>query len=272
VREELNQAEAKNEVFENRTASVCQNTCGTEAQKTSFCSPASFNSSYPSAARRDRFFGRRLGRPLTQLKRDLMADLLPRLQITLEDKLLDPRGFFQPQTQSLWLEIGFGHGEHCAQLAQDNPTIGFIGAEAFSNGVAALLATIQRMALSNIRLFHGDASALLPALPDACLDRIYLLFSDPWPKKRHADRRFLQPETCRQFVRLLRHGGLLRLATDDPVLQIWLQQQLTAPPELEAEFGSGISPTPPPDWHKTRYETKALAAGRQPLYYCFARR
>lgn len=220
-----------------------------------------------------RLYGRRLGRPLRVRKTALIETLLPKLAIALPpQKTADPAAWFATPPQALWLEVGFGGGEHLAAQAALHPTTGMIGCEPFRNGVASLLDLIDRQKLTNIRIWPEDARPLLAALPPGCLERVYVLFADPWPKKRHAERRFVQPDNLRQLARVLQPSGLLRLATDDPTLQAWTTEQLQAAPDFTPETGNGISASRPDDWVITRYEEKALQAGRQPLYYCFRRR
>lgn len=217
-----------------------------------------------------RLFGRRLGRPLRVRKTALLETLLPRLQLTLpESGFAEPEVWFAAPPKAIWLEIGFGGGEHLAAQAAQHPEVGFIGCEPFRNGVASLLDHIDRQGLGNIRVHPDDARPLLAALPPACLARVFILFADPWPKKRHAERRFVQQATLQELARVMQPGALLRLATDDPVLQEWTTAQMRATPYFMPEFGDGISAQRPADWVITRYEEKALLAGRTPLYYCF---
>lgn len=217
-----------------------------------------------------RLYGRRKGRPLRVRKAALMQTLLPQLQLTLpESGQTDPAVWFNFAPREIWLEIGFGGGEHLAAQAAQHPDIAMVGCEPFANGVASLLDHIERENLRSIRIYPGDARLLLAALPNACLSRIYILFADPWPKKRHAERRFVQQDSLQEVARVLRPGGWLRLATDDPTLQDWTTEQLA----LATNFipDPGISPQRPADWIVTRYEEKALAAGRTPIYYGFRR-
>ncbi|MGE3622843.1 MAG: tRNA (guanosine(46)-N7)-methyltransferase TrmB [Bdellovibrionales bacterium] len=204
-------------------------------------------------------------------KSALMETLLPRLRVDLAEKMpLDPFALFTPKPRALWLEIGFGGGEHLAAQAQRHPDIGLIGAEPFVNGVAGLLAHIGEGAIDNIRIFPGDARDLLDALPDASIERCFVLFADPWPKARHAERRFIGPENIPRLARVLRPGGELHLATDHAKLAYWMQEHMDASPE----FTSRITPSmqPPEDWVPTRYEQKARKAGRKPVYFSYNRR
>lgn len=217
-----------------------------------------------------RFFGRRKGRPLNTARASALETLLPQLRITLpESGLLNPAALL-PGMESYRLEIGPGTGEHLLAEAAANPTVGFLTAEPFLNGSAALLAGIAREKLNNIRILPDDVRPLLQALKPASLSMIYLLFSDPWPKARHAKRRVLQVETLDQFARVLVPGGTLRIATDDPTLQDWTEGLMATRPDftpapctIKGQHGTR------PDWPQTRYEQKALKAGREPRYYEF---
>ncbi len=206
-------------------------------------------------------------------KSTLIQDLLPQLTIELPDNApLDPRSLFDFKPRALWLEIGFGAGEHLAAQAKSNLDVAMIGCEPFVNGVAGLLDHIDRAQLRNIRIYPDDARPLLAALPPQCLDRVFILFADPWPKKRHADRRFVQTETLQSLARVMHSGAELLLATDDPVLQEWMTEQMMATQDFTPISENGISITQPDHWVPTRYEAKAIEAGRTPLYFCFRRR
>jgi tRNA (guanine-N7-)-methyltransferase len=217
-----------------------------------------------------RLFGRRKGRPLRARKSALMRDLLPRVAIELPAKgAWDPRALFGTPPAQVWLEVGFGGGEHLAAQAALHSGIGFIGCEPFVNGVASLLEHIDKQKLSNIRVFPDDARTLLDALPDACLDRCFVLYPDPWPKKRHIERRFINSENLDRLARTLKPGAELRLATDVGQLAEWMREQ-TAAHQAFAPVYDGD--TPPPDWGATRYEQKGLKAGRTPHYFIVKRR
>lgn len=212
-----------------------------------------------------KFYGRRKGRPLNNTRATALETVLPRVRIELpETGELTPATLLPGKT-AYHLEIGFGTGEHLLAQALAHPEIGFIGAEPFINGTSALLAGIEQHALTNIRLWPDDMRPLLKTLPAASLDRIYLLFSDPWPKKRHAIRRVLQQESLNGFARVLKKGGELRIATDDPTLQEWVVEQMAPRTDFT---GSQLASRPDiNDWPETRYEQKAIAAGRIPHYY-----
>jgi tRNA (guanine-N7-)-methyltransferase len=199
-----------------------------------------------------------------------MEDVLPQLKITLSEKeAFDPFHLFEKRAHEVWLEIGFGGGEHLAQHAAQNPAIGFIGCEPFINGIASLLDHIEREKLTNIRIFPDDARHLLDALPPHSIARCFVLFPDPWPKARHEKRRFIGPENKARLARVLKKGAALHLATDHPTLAAWMFTHL----EAAEEFTPVLKPseTPPAPWIKTRYEEKALKAGRKPLYAIYRR-
>ena len=184
---------------------------------------------------------------------------------------MDPAALFGDR-RPVWLEIGFGDGAHLAAQAAAHPEIGFIGVEPFVNGVAALLARIDREGLANIRIFTDDARLLLGALPDASVARLFVLFPDPWPKRRHHKRRLVNRATVAEFARILAPGGELRLATDDAGYARWMLEALLAEPRLDwlAERAADWRERPA-DQPPTRYEAKALAAGRRPVHLRFRR-
>ena len=207
-------------------------------------------------------------------QRDLLATLLPELSIDLPERgSLDPRRLFPAAPAELWLEIGFGAGEHLAEQATAHPDIGFLGAEVFENGVVKLLAEVQRRRLGNVRVFVDDARLLLAALPEACLGRVFILFPDPWPKQRHHKRRIVSPLALQQIARAMKDRAELRLATDDPG---YLRAMLELVPVHPAFAWRAQGPSDwlqrSPDWPATRYEAKAVAAGRIPHFLRFTRR
>lgn len=203
--------------------------------------------------------------------RHLRASGQHALEKTLPEYAVSPREaaaperLFSAKTRGLWLEIGFGDGAHLAWAAALNPDIGFIGCEAFANGVVRLLREIEAQGLGNVRIHMGDARALLAALPDACLARVFILFPDPWPKTRHHKRRFVQPETLGCLARVMRAGAELRFVSDDSDYFVNCRTQ------IEAHPGFSLLPEAPRDWPATRYERKAQAAGRRPQYLRAAR-
>ncbi|WP_405054288.1 tRNA (guanine(46)-N(7))-methyltransferase TrmB [Telmatospirillum sp.] len=219
-----------------------------------------------------RFFGRRRGKTLRVTGRTLVDTLLPRLAVAepLPGEHIDPTRLFEPPAKALWLEVGFGGGEHLAWQAAHHPDIGLIGGEVFLNGIASLLGHIDRDGLTNVRIFAEDVRRLFPAMPDACLDRVFVLFPDPWPKKRHAERRFIGKDNLDQLSRLMADGAELRIATDDEVYKDWAQSQMALRPDFENVTVDRSQKVE--DWPATRYETKAREQGRSPIFLRYLRR
>ncbi len=200
---------------------------------------------------------------------------LPRLRFD-PAQAPDPRAAFARPVAELWLEVGFGGGEHALAQVAANPNVGLIAAEVFENGLCSLLSRVvpeggeaTAPVPDNLRLWDQDARTLIRALPDGCLDRLFLLFPDPWPKSRHAKRRFVHPALLPELARVLRPGAEWRIASDDPTYQAWVADVLAA----QQFFAVPPPATSRPDgWPPTRYEAKALAAGRAPLYWAVRRR
>jgi tRNA (guanine-N7-)-methyltransferase len=203
-----------------------------------------------------RSYGRIKSRPIKPRQAGLMDSLLPRL--ALADGPVDPRAL-APGARAAWLEIGFGGGEHMAAQAARHPDVLVLGAEPFQNGVASALRHIDEQGLTNVRLRAGDARELLADLPDAGLERVFILFPDPWPKARHKKRRLIQAETVAELARVLKPGGRLRFATDWADYAAWTLQRLTASPAFRwtAERADDWR-VPPADHVTTRYEEKRL--------------
>jgi tRNA (guanine-N7-)-methyltransferase len=205
-----------------------------------------------------------------------MQAVLPRLRF---DAALaeTPERAFGEAAEALWLEVGFGGGEHARALAAAHPSVGLIACEVFENGICSLLSALAPddgteavpPLPENLRLWDEDARGLLARLPEGSLSRLYLMFPDPWPKSRHMKRRFMHPTNIALAARALRPGGVWRIATDDPTYQAWTADVLAdqeafevPPPAVERPEG----------WPPTRYEAKALLAGRQCLYWSLIRR
>ncbi|MFA5040361.1 MAG: tRNA (guanosine(46)-N7)-methyltransferase TrmB [Bdellovibrionales bacterium] len=218
-----------------------------------------------------RLYGRRKGRPLHTRKKLLIQELLPKLLIPLkENTRTPPYEFFKDAKPApVWMEVGFGGGEHLAAQAKLHPDTLFIGCEPFVNGVAGLLDAIDREKLENVRIFNNDARIMLDALSDSSIDKCFILFSDPWPKKRHAKRRFVGPDNLERLARVLKPGGLLRLASDHPSLIEWMHECLSIHPDFVCDYAHD---TPPPDWVPTRYQEKAIKAGRKPFFMDYRRK
>ena len=217
-------------------------------------------------------FGRRQGRPLKPNLQRLVDDLLPQVALDTAAERVDPAALF-PEAEEIWLEIGFGGGEHLAWQAERNPRAGILGAEIFINGIATLLRQIEERNLENVRIWREDARLLLDALPAQSLSRAFILFPDPWPKLRHHKRRIVQRATLDRLAEVLRPGAELRLATDDPSYLPWMVEHLSRHPEFRwlAE-GPEDWRRRTDDWPETRYEAKAIEAGRKPAYLRYRRR
>ncbi len=227
----------------------------------------------PAGLREAAFFGRRKGRPLRAEQAARFGDLYPRLALPLEAPIADLSALFPHAPATVRLEIGFGGGEHLIHRAGETPDAGFIGVEPFVNGMAKALMEIGRKGLANVRLSDADAVRVLDVLPDASLDRVSLLYPDPWPKKRHWKRRFVGPDTVARFARVLKPGGEFQFASDIDTYVDWTLRHLRAHPAFAWTARCAADwKTPFPGWPGTRYEAKALREGRTPAYLTFARR
>jgi tRNA (guanine-N7-)-methyltransferase len=199
-----------------------------------------------------------------------MRELKPRLEADLA--ALGCGTLYEPGRE-LWLEIGFGGGEHLLARAAERPDIGFIGCEPFVNGVAKLLAGIEARGLDNLRVRADDATALIEAAPDAAFSRIYLLYPDPWPKRRQHKRRFVSERNVAALARVLKPGGELRFATDIDDYAGWTLRRFLDSPSFVWEAKTADDWRRPwAGWEPTRYEAKARAAGRASAYLTFRRR
>lgn len=221
-----------------------------------------------------RFYGRRKGRPLSPSLQMLVSANLPALRY---DGSRVPNDQFQPknrdsENRDIFLEIGFGGGEHLAALAAARPDAGFIGAEPFINGVATLVRHIDAHGLQNVRIWDDDVRLILDGVPTAGLAGAYVMFPDPWPKRRHAARRILNPVMMDVLARVIRPHGFLMLASDDPTAKSWLLQAATS------HHGFIWTASRPDDWRQrpddipeTRYMRKALKENRKPSWFRFKR-
>jgi len=223
-----------------------------------------------SPAAQRAFFGRRKGHALKPRQAGLLDTLLPKLEIDLSKPAPADLGTLFSSAGEVRLEIGFGGAEHLIAQAQANPSVGFIGTDAFINGVAKALAAIDAHELKNVRLYFGDASELLDWLPAAALVRIDLLYPDPRPKRRHWKRRFIQDDSLKRLARILKTGGELRFATDIGDYAAYaLARILRSPDFVWTAEGADDWRRPWPDFGGTRYEAKAKREGRVPAYFIF---
>jgi tRNA (guanine-N7-)-methyltransferase len=216
-----------------------------------------------------RSFGRIKSRPIKPRQAELLDSLLPKLALDVSAPI-DPLAL-KPDAREVWLEIGFGGGEHLAGQAARHSDVLLLGAEPFLNGAASALRHINALDVSNVRLHAGDARELMAALPDASLQRVFILFPDPWPKARHHKRRLVQSDLVRELVRLLKPGGQLRFATDWADYADWALQRLRAEPRLRWLASRADDwRLPPADHVTTRYQEKGLG-DIAPVYLDFER-
>lgn len=230
----------------------------------------------PERPRRN-FYGRLKGKALKKSQRTYLDEDLEALSpgpvswdANPERAPLDLAGLFGERP--VWLEVGFGGGEHLVHQAQQNPDVGIIGCEPYINGVAMLLGKIRRAGVGNLAIHPGDARDLFDVLPDASIARAFLLYPDPWPKTRHHRRRFVTEEHLAPLARVLKPGAIFRVATD---IEDYVRQTLEEVPrqgfEWLAERPSDWR-EPWEDWLPTRYEKKALREGRVPHYLTFRKK
>lgn len=229
-----------------------------------------------------KFFGRRKGRVIRKTKGFLLESFLPSIKID-ENTVFDKETMFATPKKQVFMEIGFGDGTHLAGQALKNPDVGFIGIEVFQNGVANLLSLLtgikegvdlpEQVELANgrednIRVFDDDARLLFAKIPDGFLDKVFLLFPDPWPKKKHSGRRFVNPDNLKEIARMLRSGGVLRIATDHKIYKAWTLKTMAACKDFKwTAKTSDDWRNPPTDWVETKYQKKALREGRRPVFF-----
>jgi tRNA (guanine-N7-)-methyltransferase len=223
-----------------------------------------------AAERPGAFFGRRKGKKLRAGQDDLVQTLLPALRVKPGEA--PSAGFADPQARETWLEIGFGGGEHLAAQARAHPDVNIVGCEPFVNGMAKLLAAVDQEKLGNIRVWDDDVTRLLPTLPDGSFDRVYILYPDPWPKRRQRKRRLVSDEMLDMLARVMRPGAELRFASDIDDYIGWVLARILRSDSFH------WTATRADDWRKpyegwpgTRYEAKAIREGRVPSYLTFVR-
>lgn len=232
-----------------------------------------------------KFYGRRQGRKIRKAKTGLLERFLPEILITPKTEI--SKNMFGCPIDEICLEIGFGNGEHLAGQGLKNPHTGFIGAEVFKNGVANLLTLLTGIKekadlpeqihllperVDNIRVWDDDVRLLFQKIPTGCLSKVFLLFPDPWPKKRHASRRFVNPDNLKEIARILKKGGILRVATDHKVYKSWTLHRLHEDKNFRwTATCSNDWRNPPSNWVETKYQRKALFEGRRPVFLDFER-
>lgn len=233
----------------------------------------------------ERFYGRRHGKRIKGTRLYLMENLLPKIEISEpKENKIKISSLFNFTPKEVWLEVGFGGGEHLAYQAKQHPDIAFIGAEPFLNGVASLLShlngtwgkaanedvLIEPERTDNVRVFPDDIRKLFDFFEDGIFNRIYVLYPDPWPKSRHEDRRFIGQKNLPQLARLLSQTGELRIATDVEQYADWAKEQIEQS-GLFYQTNENIR-KPFSDWYSTRYEQKGLKAGRTPTYLVYRKK
>lgn len=233
-----------------------------------------------------KFFGRRKGRVVRKAKSFLLEKMLPQLKVAERQDFCAADLFDEPKKE-ICLEIGFGDGQHLYGQAKNNPQNGYIGVEVFQNGVANLLTLISGIkegdnlpeeidaksyAVNNIRVYDDDVRLLFSKMPDNFFDKIYLLFPDPWPKKKHAGRRFVNPDNLKELARVIKKGGLFRVATDHPIYKRHVLRTMHECKDFvwTAKCGNDWRQEPK-DWVKTKYQQKAIREGRRPVWFDFMR-
>ncbi|MFI3241358.1 MAG: tRNA (guanine(46)-N(7))-methyltransferase TrmB [Alphaproteobacteria bacterium] len=221
-----------------------------------------------------KFFGRRVGRKIRVAKTALLKEFLPKVSF---EEMSDAKEVF--------LEIGFGDGSHLAGLSQKMQNTFFIGAEVFANGVANLLSLMtgvkegkelpEEISLlptrfDNVRVWSDDVRLLFDKIPDSSLDKIFLLFPDPWPKKRHASRRFINPENLKEIHRILKPDGLFVVATDHKVYKAWTLREMNKNKNfIWTAKNSNDWRYAPENWVETKYQKKAIREGRKPVFFIY---
>jgi tRNA (guanine-N7-)-methyltransferase len=217
------------------------------------------------------FYGRRHGKTLRAAQERALSDLerfAPRPVARAEDPGVRRLDLARFAGRPIWLEIGFGGGEHLLHQATANPGVQIIGAEPFVNGVATLLSRLREGDPGNVSIHAGDVRDLIEVLPDACLARVFLLYPDPWPKRRHHRRRFVTEAHLVPLARIMAPGAELRIATDIPD---YVAQARREVPRCGFRDATADARRPWRDWYRTRYEAKALREGRRPFYLTYAR-
>ena len=233
-----------------------------------------------------KFFGRRKGRVIRKAKSFLLDVMLPQMRV-IESKDFDKEKMFGSDDVEVCLEIGFGDGQHIFGQAKNNPKVGYVGVEVFQNGVANLLSLISGIKegdnlpdeidaksfdVKNIRIYDDDMRKLFQKIPDNFFDKVYLLFPDPWPKKKHASRRFVNDANLKEIARVLKKGGLFRIATDHPVYKRHVLRTMHENRDFywSAKCGNDWR-LEPKDWVRTKYQQKAIREGRRPVWFDYIR-
>lgn len=230
--------------------------------------PSSMKTDTPKTS----FYGRRKGKSLRSRQAELYRTLLPGFRVDLAALKSGIAALGFDASKPVWLEIGFGGGEHLASEAMSNPDVGFIGCEPFVNGVAKLIASIDQLDIENVRIYDHEVIDLIEALPDASIEQVSILYPDPWPKLRHKKRRLISSDFLIKLARVMKPGSELRFATDIDDYAGWTLLRVEDSPCFSWNQASSQDWLKPWDqWPGTRYEAKALREGRTPVYLTFYR-
>ena len=215
-----------------------------------------------------KMYGRRRGRKIRKSQEQIFEELLPKLSIQLPEKgKLDMSEY---SGDALWFEIGFGGGEHLASLARRNPYVQFIGCESFYNGIVSLVGHVHHLGLENVAVFPDDARLLLNQLPTNSIERMFILFPDPWPKKRHHKRRLISKTVIKEIARVMKPGAELRIATDDESYAEWILEVMLKDASFTGPHGNVFEL--PEDWVETRYQHRAQRLGNECFFFSFIRK
>ena len=218
-------------------------------------------------------YGRRFGRPLRRERRQAMENRLPEMQVEIpQDGMLDLAATFSPDVKEVWLEIGSGNGEHAVWQAEHHQNVGLVAVEPFINGVANLLALADRKDVNNIRVLADDARLLLARVKPGSIARAFILFPDPWPKRRHWRRRIVSAAVLDQLAIAMPVGAELRVGTDHADYLVWMLRILREHPDFKWQPATADDwRCRPDDWPETRFEAKGWEAGRPSTYLSLRR-
>ena len=220
----------------------------------------------------NKFYGRRKGKSLSSTMQARLDSILPKISIAKGDNQLNKDVLFKNKAE-LWLEIGFGGGEHLSKIAQNNSDVGLIGCEPYINGTAKLIRDISILEIKNILIYNDDARHIMDRLEDNSISRVFALFGDPWRKYRHRYRRFISPKNLDSLSRILKSGAILRIATDHLIYLQWIMKWATIHPDFDwLDNNPNDWSVRKMDWYETRYEQKAIREGRKPYYFTFKRK
>lgn len=213
----------------------------------------------------EKFYGRRKGKPISDRKENLYREYKGKIFYDIEKSFKQNVG-----EHPVWLEVGFGGGEHLIEQAIANKDVKFIGCEPFINGVAKAIIGIDENKLDNIILFDDDARIIMDKIDTNGIDVAFALFGDPWRKRRHKHRRFISKDNLERFKRILKNGGILKIATDDPTYLRWIMNEIINKSTFEWICESSDDwLCRPDDWPLTRYAKKAIKEGRTCHYMTF---